>query len=136
MLDGNPVASINASLTSTIDIGTASRLNENANLSFIGVQVYGPFDIPEETAKQWLALPVNPNGRSNADVLKKYFNASDLVRRWGMRWIVDFGADSSEEEAAQYEAPYEHVREHVRPLRLANREPLRKNLVAPLAATP
>ena len=50
----------------------------------------GPFDIPGNLAREWLRLPANPNGRTNADVLKPWMNGMDLVRRRAS-WQVDRG---------------------------------------------
>ena len=50
MLDGNPVSSINADLTTVLDVNTAKPLSENRGLSFMGVTPAGPFDIPETGA--------------------------------------------------------------------------------------
>ena len=47
----------------------------------MGVTPAGPFDIPEAQARDWMALPLNPNGRPNSDVLRPYFNGMDLTAR-------------------------------------------------------
>ena len=60
-------------------------------VAFIGDQKSGPFDIPGDLAREWLRLPANPNGRTNADVLKPWVNGMDLTRRPAGKWIVDFG---------------------------------------------
>ncbi len=121
-LDGKQVAKINSALTSETDLSQAVRLSENQALSFTGDQPTGPFDIAERQALDWIALPVNPNGRPNSDVLRPYWSGSDIVGRWSYRWIVDFGVNASEEDAALFEAPFEYVRTHVRPARASNRE--------------
>jgi type II restriction/modification system DNA methylase subunit YeeA len=72
----------------------------------------GPFDVPGDLARQLLASP-NPDGRRNADVVRRWANGLDLTRRWRDMWIIDFGLDLSESDAALYEAPFEYVREHV-----------------------
>ncbi len=51
----------------------------------------GAFDIPGELAREWLQLPLNPNGRPNSDVLKPWRNAMDVTRRSADKWIIDFG---------------------------------------------
>ena len=52
-------------------------------------------------------LPANPNGRTNADVLKPWVNGMDLTRRPAGKWIIDFGwHDDSEGQAALYEEPF------------------------------
>ena len=40
----------------------------------------GPFDIDAATARALLASP-NPDGRSNADVVRPWVNGLDLTRR-------------------------------------------------------
>jgi type II restriction/modification system DNA methylase subunit YeeA len=120
-LDGRPVTAITSGLTVGADLSLARRLSENESIAFIGDQPTGPFDVPEEIARVWMALPPNPNGRSNADVLRPFVGGADIVRRNQRRWIVDFGVDMPEDEAALYEAPFEYVREHVRPTRATNK---------------
>ena len=83
----------------------------------------GPFDIPGDLARQWLALPLNPNGRPNSDVVRPWVNGLDITRRPRDIWIIDFGVDMPEHEAALYEVPFEYVREHVKPKRQVNRRP-------------
>ena len=122
-LDGLDTPRINADLTGgELDLTRAIRLTENQGVAFQGVIKRGPFDIPGDLAREWLALPSNPNGRPNADVLKPRFNGMDLTRRPSGKWIVDFGYSMSEGEAALYEAPFAHIAEHVRPMRQRNRE--------------
>ena len=36
----------------------------------------GPFDVAGDQAHEWLRLPTNPNGRTNADVLKPWINGN------------------------------------------------------------
>ena len=117
VLDGKPVATINADLTGETDVTTAKQLRENLGLSFIGDQKSGPFDVSDELARSWLLLPPNPNGRRNSDVVRPWVNGLDLTKRPRSMWIVDFGVAMPEQEAALYEAPFEYVREHVKPLR-------------------
>jgi type II restriction/modification system DNA methylase subunit YeeA len=84
----------------------------------------GPFDVPGDLARQWLALPLNPNGRPNSDVVRPWVNGMDITRRPRDMWIIDFGIDMPEHEAALYEAPFEHVRQHVKPMRETNNRAL------------
>lgn len=121
-LNGVHVDSINADLTSSIDATTAVPLSENRDIAFVGVQPTGAFDVSERTAMEWLAQPLNPNGRPNSDVVRPYFNGSDLTGRWSHRWIIDFGPQCSEQEAALYQVPFEHLRAHVKPTRAIRRE--------------
>ncbi len=119
-LDGLPVATINADLTSATDVTLASPLKENEKLCFMGPSAKGPFDIDGATASYMLGSPVNVNGRPNSDVVRKVFSGVDLVQHWRGMWTVDF-ALMSQTEAAQYERPFEYVRQHVLPIRSTNR---------------
>jgi len=116
-LDGHPVDEINTDLTAGADLTRAVPLPENRGLCFLGMMKAGPFDIDDETAQGMLAGPANPNGRPNSDVVKRRLAGSDVVRRPGSGWIVDFGTAMSEADAALYELPFEYVRQHVRPIR-------------------
>ena len=125
-LDGERVDEIFLDLTAKrrgtgIDLTVAKRLPHNKRVAFMGDTKSGPFDIPGELARKWLTLPANPNGRSNADVLKPWRNGMDVTRRAKGKWIVDFGCRMSEFDAALYEAPFEYVAKHVRPIRANNR---------------
>ncbi len=81
----------------------------------------GAFDVDGETARQWLELPRNPNGRANGDVLKPWINGLDVTRRPRDMWIIDFGWESAEAEVALYEKPFGHIKTGVYPERLKNR---------------
>lgn len=121
-LDGKPVSQINADLTSgTLDLTKARRLDENLGVAFMGDTKGGAFDIPGELARMWLAAPLNPNSRPNADVLRPWRNGQDITRRPSDTWIIDFGLDMTEREASYYEAPFEHVQNEVLPERSKNR---------------
>ena len=100
-----------------VDLTKARRLAENDGVAFVGDQKSGPFDVPGDLAREWLRLPANPNGRTNADVLKPWVNGMDLVRRPAGKWIVDFGATMPVGEAALYEEPFRWTTERVYPLR-------------------
>jgi type II restriction/modification system DNA methylase subunit YeeA len=130
-LDGATVEVIHADLTAgkadLLDLTQAGLLGKNERASFMGVQKSVPFDIPSELARQWLQLPLNPNGRPNTDVVRPWANAIDIVRRPQDLWIIDFGPYMSEAEAALYEKPFEHVRNHVKPIReIARRDAHRR----------
>lgn len=100
----------------------ASPLAANANACFFGLSLAGPFVVPSEVARRWLALP-NPNGRSNGDVLSPIWNGADVTRRPDDRWVIDFGPYMAEAEAAMFEVPFDHVAQHVKPIRQSsNRE--------------
>ena len=121
-LDGLEVANIYADLTAGegVNLTQAKRLAENAGVCFEGIKKYGPFDIPGETARSWLAAAGNPNGRPNADVLRPWINATDVVRNNSDTWVIDF-TGLTESEAALYEAPFEFARENVQPARAKDR---------------
>jgi hypothetical protein len=51
----------------------------------------GHFDIPGDQAREFLQMPLNPNGRPNAEVVKPWANGMDIVRRPSDTWIIDFG---------------------------------------------
>jgi len=120
-LDSRAVAQINANLTAAVDLTKTQRLPENFGLSFMGVTPAGPFDISEVKAREWMALPLNPNGRPNSDVLRPYFNGMDLTRGPRGVWIIDFGVGMTMEEAALYEVPFEYVVANVKPKRVKQR---------------
>ena len=119
-LDGESVDEIYADLTARhggtgVDLTGVRRLPENAGVAFMGDTKGGPFDVAGDLAREWLRLPANPNGRTNADVLKPWVNGMDLTRRPAGKWIVDFGLDISVGDAALYEEPFRWVKEHVWP---------------------
>jgi type II restriction/modification system DNA methylase subunit YeeA len=119
-LDGKSVKNVNSDLTSTSDLTKALRLAENAGLAFMGVTRIGPFEVESSLASDLLALPLNPNGKPNSDVVRRWANGLDLTRRPRDMWIIDFGVDMSEADAALYEAPFELVKERVLPARRHN----------------
>lgn len=118
-LDGRAVPSINANLTSGLDLSRAQRLKENLGISFMGDTKGGPFDIDADLAA-WMITQPNPDGRSNANVVRPWVNGLDFTRRPRNMWIIDFGISMPEAQAALYEAPFEYVRERVRPERIRN----------------
>jgi type II restriction/modification system DNA methylase subunit YeeA len=119
-LNGQTVSDINADLTTGLDLTRARRLRENTGISFMGDTKGGAFEIDGAIALTMLSQS-NPDGRSNADVLRPWANGEDLNGRPRGMWIIDFGADMSEREAALYEAPFEYVRANVRATRISNR---------------
>ena len=124
-LNGADVAVINSDLsTSADDLSKSKALSENQEVAFEGPKKYGPFEIEGYVAREWLALPKNPNGKSNADVLRPWLNGRDFSDRPSDRWIVDFGVSASAEEAALYEAPFKHVEQNVAPSRATDRNQL------------
>ena len=125
-LDAQPVLEVFPDLTARtgdagVDLTLAKRLPQNRDVAFMGDTKGGAFDIEGELARQWLELPLNPNGKPNSDVLKPWINGLDVTRRPRDMWIVDLGWEMSEDEAALYEKPFAHVRERVFPERQKNR---------------
>lgn len=116
LLDGAPVAAINADLTGDLDLSAALKLKENQNLCFYGSQQKGSFDITPEKADELLSRP-NPFELNTRDVVRPAVNAAQLLRRTPATWVIDFGVDMPLEEAALYEAPFEYVRQVVYPER-------------------
>ncbi|MGD9933354.1 MAG: class I SAM-dependent DNA methyltransferase [Dehalococcoidia bacterium] len=111
-----PTEGINPDLSYQLDATSAARLPENAGLSFMGDTKVGPFDIDERTARAMLAAS-NPDGRSNADVVRPWVNGDDVTGRARRMWIIDFPPGTSEQQAALYDAPFEWIRARVRPMR-------------------
>lgn len=118
-LDDVGVPLINANLTSGLDTTMAQRLPENEGVCFMGDTKGGSFEIDAVVAASMLAGR-NPDGRSNAAVIRPSLNAADVAGRTRNAWIVDFGVDTPEAEAALFEEPFEYVRRVVRPERLSN----------------
>jgi type II restriction/modification system DNA methylase subunit YeeA len=117
-LNGETVIAVHADLTAgdALDLTKAKRLSENLDLSFIGTQKNGPFDVPGDIARAWLTQP-NPNGNSNHLVVRPWANGMDLTRRPSDTWIVDFGVNMPESEAALFEVPYEFALKNINPVR-------------------
>ena len=125
-LDGQLVDEIYTDLTARnegaagIDLTAVRRLPANSAVAFIGDAKHGTFDVSGDQAREWLRLPANPNGRTNAEVLKPWMNGMDVTRRPAGKWIVNFGWNISEADAALYEEPFRWVQEHVYPSRRHN----------------
>ena len=119
-LDGKAVATINANLTSAADITQAQVLEENKGIAYMGDTKVGPFEIPESLAQEWL-VKRNPNGKSNAEVVRPWANGLEITRAPQKLWIVDFPPGMAEAEAAEFEAPFEYIREKVKPMRASAR---------------
>ena len=122
-LDGEAVDSINANLSSGVNLLAAAQLSENANVGFHGTKRNGPFDISADEAERMLASPQNVNGRLNSDVIFPFVIARDLAQRPREYYVIDFGQDRSEKDAAAYERPFEYTKEHVYPVRQNNKTP-------------
>ena len=116
-LGGVSVVEIHSDLTSALDVSAAERLPENSGIAFMGDTKGGPFDVPTAVAERMLQAVGNPHGFANAEVVRHSVNARDITGVRQERWIVDFGADMSEDQASLYEMPFQYVREHVKPIR-------------------
>ncbi|WP_298123992.1 DNA methyltransferase, partial [Brevundimonas sp.] len=81
-LEGQPVDQVQSDLTgTTLDLTKAVRLSENKAVAFLGIKKGGPFEVEGGVARSWLLMPTNPNGRRNAEVLRRRISGSDIVRR-------------------------------------------------------
>lgn len=119
-LDGHPVTTINPDLTMLqVDLSKAKALAENRRIAFNGIQKTGSFEVKGDLARQWLSESGNPNRKSNAEVLRPYWNGIDLTRRQRDSWIVDF-TGRSEAEAALFERPFGYLAGTVRPERASS----------------
>jgi hypothetical protein len=126
VLDGRLVDDIYADLTASNEIGLdpskARSIESNSGVAYQGIKRVGKFEISRAQALEWLAAPTNPNGESNARVLRPWASGFDIVRRPQELWIVDFGWDTPEQVAALFELPFEYLRREVQPERKGKRE--------------
>ncbi len=90
-------------------------LPENAGLGYQGERVALTASIPPKLAERMLGTR-NPNGKSNADVLRQLATATD-PRRPSVHWLVDFPGSMDEREASLYEHPFHHLYRTMRPTR-------------------
>lgn len=109
-LDGQIVSAINPDLTTGLNLTLAAALHENRGGAYLGIQKSGPFDIPGETARLWMAEPTNPNGLHNSAVLKPYWNGDDVTGRPRDYWLIDLPLGLNEADAAVFASPFEHIR--------------------------
>ena len=79
-LNGEAVGQVNIDLTAGADLTLAKRLSENVDIAFRGIDKIGEFDIDETTAMSMLGQP-NPDGRSNADVVKRWINGKLILQQ-------------------------------------------------------
>ncbi len=107
-LDSKPCDNIGAQLTVASNQTEPIPLMENGGISFMGLTPSGPFCVGTEQADNWLGSP-NPNGRPNSDVLRPWYNGSDITRRWSGKWTIDLSDIISEFDASQYSEPFGHV---------------------------
>ena len=127
ILNGEPVDMILPDLkgrigSAGIDITLANSIAANRNVAFMGCTQGAKFDVPKETAYEWLLEPVNPNGLTNAEVLRPTWNGFDVTRRPSGRWIVDFGSEMEQPEAALYQEPFEWLKKNMLPNRTQNQK--------------
>ena len=83
-LDGRPVDEIHTALTGRrggagVDLTGVRRLPQTAGVAFTGDTKGGHFEVVGDWAREWLRLPANPNGRTNADILKPWVNGMGLT---------------------------------------------------------
>jgi hypothetical protein len=119
-LDGKAVAAINANLSSAADVTQARRLEDNADLAYMGDTKGGSFEIEEAAALELLRTP-NPNGLPTSNVLVPWVNGLDVTRRSRMFWIIDFGVGTGLEQASLYDAAFCRAKERVFDARSASR---------------
>ncbi|MEN5345297.1 DNA methyltransferase [Achromobacter mucicolens] len=120
VLDGAVVPTINADLTSDIDITDAARIPTNFNVSFQGVTPRAEvkkkrrlelglpcasFNLDGDVARKILREPANINGEPMATVVRPYLVADDITTRPLDRFIVNFGT-REESDAALFEKPF------------------------------
>jgi type II restriction/modification system DNA methylase subunit YeeA len=121
-LNGEEVNTISTTLTGGgVDLLSARSLIENRGMAFQGDTKGGPFEIPPAVAQQFLSMPTNPHGKSNHDVVRRWFNGKDIMDRPSDMWIIDFGVDTSLADAALYQGPFEYAVASIRPFREASR---------------
>jgi hypothetical protein len=120
VLNCKTVKEISPQLDAESKTHTATIIQANTGISFMGITPAGPFDIPSEIALEWLKSP-NPSGKPNSDVLRPYFNGLDLTKRARQAWTIDFGVAMPIEIAASYEKPFGYLKKEVKPIREKNR---------------
>ncbi len=128
LLNGELVAEIYSDLSPArggVDLSSVGRLQTNRGVAFQGPVKVGPFDVEGTTARQWLKMPCNPNGKYNSDVLVPLLNGSDITKRSSDRWIINF-RELPEDKACLFEAPFQFVLHNVKPIREKNRDKQRR----------
>jgi len=124
VLNTIPVPKINYDLTTGMNLRTALPIQQPC-LASSGVKPYGEgFRIPvgEETT---FIKALNPSGVKNSDVIRKYYNGSDIARRGKIRWIVDFHNldDTSLDNVKKYKKPFEYIQTTMYSARQAESNP-------------
>lgn len=108
-LNGVSVDSINADLSTGLDLTGANSLDANRNQAFLGIQKSGPFDVPGALARKWMIEPSNPNGISNSEILKPYWNGDDVTGRPRDVWFIDMPLGLDEGRASLFASPFHHI---------------------------
>ncbi|MGH8066887.1 MAG: class I SAM-dependent DNA methyltransferase [Candidatus Entotheonellia bacterium] len=128
-LNAKAVHGINADLSESVGASTnllqAIPLTQNLGIAFKGDEKNGQFEISAELAREWVSMPMNVNNRPNADVLRPWYNALDVIRGSRNAWIIDFKMIPLE-DASFYEKPFAYVLEHVKPERDKKRDEYRR----------
>lgn len=109
-LKGEIVNQINPDLTAGINLTSARDLLENRGLAALGIQKSGPFDVPGDVARTWMAEPANVNGARNSEILKPFRNGDDLTERPRDVWLIDLPLNLNCERAQEYASVYEYLR--------------------------
>ena len=115
-LNGQPVSSIFADLTANgggVDLTKATPLKPNSGVAYQGTIKTGPFEVSGDVARDWIKLPLNPNGLGNSIVLRPWSNGQDITQRSSGQWIIDFGVNMAADEAALFETPFTHLRDSI-----------------------
>lgn len=126
VLDYNTVKQISSRLKNFATAVNVSQLNENKNLSFLGVSPQGMGFIINKNDYQNLIS----NNTNNIQVIKKYLTGEDLVQNYDQspsRWIIDF-QDWTFEQTLKYSEPLKIVKKLVKPTREKNRIKKRREM--------
>ncbi len=116
ILDGKLVSEIGAQLAEAKSDSEVEVLHHNTGISFMGVTPSGPFIVGEQTAEDWFKAP-NAHGKPNSNILRPWFNGSDITGRSSNSWVIDFSQIPTEQEVALYELPFAFVRQEVQEAR-------------------
>ncbi|MGE6710645.1 class I SAM-dependent DNA methyltransferase [Hyphomonas sp. NPDC076881] len=118
-LNGQTASVVYSDLTASdsgTDLTKATALVQNAGIAVQGPTKGGSFEVSGEIARQWLTAPLNPNGKTNSYVLKRWYNGQAITDRWKDLWIIDFGLQPFS-EACLFEQPFQHLQRVVLPSR-------------------
>lgn len=112
-LDGEPSGPINTDLTSGLDVSKAKPVSQNRNVAFQGVKLNGPFEINGNFARSLLNEPVNPNGKLNSEIVRRFAGNDDVTMRDCDSWVIDFTPYPDLGDAALFERPFRHLQDEV-----------------------